>query len=198
MDTWLDADRKVFHFINDTLSANWLNDIMIFIRNPKTWIPVYIMLLAFFIWKTKPFLFKIIVLTIFTLLITDFTSSFVFKPFIGRLRPCYDTSLNFTVHHVIDCGGKFSMPSNHAFNHFGLSTFWFLVIKNTTNQRWYWLWFWAFLIGFAQVYVGVHFPGDIIAGALFGILTGSFTYYIFTRWATKIKWEKKIQDSPII
>jgi undecaprenyl-diphosphatase len=193
MNFWLDADRKIFHFINDTLSTPWLNDVMIFVRDDKTWIPVYIILLVFFIRRTKPFFIKIIILTIFTFIITDFISYAVLKPFIGRVRPCYDTSLNFSVNHLISCGGRFSMPSNHASNHFGLSTFLFLVIKNTTGKRWYWLWLWALLIGFAQVYVGVHFPGDIIAGALFGILTGSFSYFIFTIWVSKIKREKKMQ-----
>lgn len=78
------------------------------------------------------------------------------------------------------------MPSSHASNHFGLATFWFFVIKETLNRKWYWLWLWAFIIGYSQIYVGVHYPGDIVTGALLGIGIGSFTCYLFRGWMEKL------------
>ena len=78
------------------------------------------------------------------------------------------------------------MPSSHASNHFGLAAFWFSVVKQTVDRKWYWLWFWAFIIGYSQIYVGVHYPGDILAGALLGIAMGSLSSYLFREWMVKI------------
>lgn len=78
------------------------------------------------------------------------------------------------------------MPSSHASNHFGLATFWFLVVKKTLNRKLYWLWLWAFIIGYSQIYVGVHYPGDIAAGALLGTGIGSFTFTIYSGWMAKL------------
>jgi len=73
------------------------------------------------------------------------------------------------------------MPSTHATNHFGLATFWFMVIKHTLDQKWFWLWVWAFIVCYAQVYVGVHFPGDVFIGALLGTAIGLLTSNVFVR-----------------
>jgi undecaprenyl-diphosphatase len=51
-----------------------------------------------------------------------------------------------------------------------------------SNRRWYWLWLWALMIGYAQVYVGKHFPGDIIVGAILGTLVGTGMAFLFRRW----------------
>jgi undecaprenyl-diphosphatase len=80
---------------------------------------------------------------------------------------------------LISCGGWFSFPSNHATNHFGLAAFWFGAIWRIKGQKWYWLWAWALLICFGQVYVGKHFPLDILAGALYGITIATGSLWIF-------------------
>lgn len=181
-----EADRKLFYFINTTLSVSWLDDIMLLLRQAYTWIPLYFFFLLFFYANCRKFLFPIIALTLVTFAFTDFTSASILKPLIGRLRPCHDTSLQFSIKNIAGCGGLFSMPSSHASNHFGLATFWFYVIKETLNRKWYWLWFWAFIIGYSQIYAGVHYPADIITGALLGIAIGSFTSYLFSNWMTKL------------
>jgi undecaprenyl-diphosphatase len=66
-----------------------------------------------------------------------------------------------------------------------LSTFWFLIIRDLLNRKWYWLWLWAFIIGYAQIFVGVHFPGDIITGAILGIGFGYLNFYLFNRWTNR-------------
>ncbi|MEJ7684921.1 MAG: phosphatase PAP2 family protein [Segetibacter sp.] len=140
----------------------------------------------FFYANCRKFLFPIIALSLVTFAFTDFTSASILKPLIGRLRPCHDPALQFSINNIAGCGGVFSMPSSHASNHFGLAAFWFYVIKETLNRKWYWLWAWAFIIGYSQIYVGVHYPGDIISGALLGVLTGFFTCSFFKSWMTKL------------
>ncbi len=125
-------------------------------------------------------------LTLLTFTLSDFTSATILKPLIGRLRPCHDPTLPFVVNNLAGCGGIFSMPSSHATNHFGLAGFWFLVIKQSLNRKWHWLWLWAFLIGYSQIYAGVHFPGDILTGALLGTIIGYFTYYLYLQWITRL------------
>jgi membrane-associated phospholipid phosphatase len=179
-----DADNSLLYLINKTLAFPGVNDLMLLLRQPYTWIPLYLFFLLFFYFNCKRYFLQIVVLSLVTFAITDFTSASIIKPFIGRLRPCQDPTLNFTLNNIAGCGGIFGMPSSHASNHFGLATFWFMVIKHIINQKWSWLWAWAFIICYAQVYVGVHFPGDVIVGGLLGIATGYVTFYLFRRWTT--------------
>jgi undecaprenyl-diphosphatase len=123
------------------------------------------------------------VLTLLTFAITDFVSAKILKEYFERLRPCYSPEVTFAINNLPGCGGKYSMPSSHASNHFGLASLWFLIIQNTLQKKWYWLWVWAMAIGFSQVYVGVHFPGDILFGSLFGTGVGIFCYYLFKKWS---------------
>ena len=174
----VEADRKVFYLINTRFSFSSLDHIMLLVRQPYTWIPLYLFFLLFFYANCRKYLFPFITLSLITFALTDFTSASIIKPLIGRLRPCHDVSLQ-TINSLAPCGGLFSMPSSHAANHFGLATFWFNVINKTLNRRWYWLWVWAFVICYSQVYVGVHYPGDIIVGALLGLLIGSLTSYMY-------------------
>ena len=185
--SWLQAaDFQFFYLINKKFSVSWLDDAMLLIRQAFTWIPLYFFFILFFYANCRRFLLPIIALSLVTFAFTDFTSASILKPLIGRLRPCHDLSLHFSINNIAGCGGVFSMPSSHASNHFGLATFWFFVVKETLDRKWYWLWLWAFIIGYSQIYVGVHYPGDIITGALLGTGIGSFTFYIFLGWMTKL------------
>jgi undecaprenyl-diphosphatase len=181
--SWIpDADRSLFYLINKKLSFSFLNEIMLLLREAYTWIPVYLFFLIFFSVNCKKYLVPIVLLTVLTFTITDFVSASILKPFIGRLRPCQDPAIKFEINNIAGCGGIYSMPSSHASNHFGLSAFWFMIVNHTLGKKWFWLWLWAFVIGYAQVYVGVHYPGDILIGAIFGVGTASFTGYLFKRW----------------
>ncbi len=182
----LEADRNLFYLINKKLSFSGLDTFMLLLRQPATWIPLYLFLLLFFYYNCRKYLLPIIVLSLLTFTFTDFISASILKPFIGRLRPCHDSTLPFAVNSLAGCGGIFGMPSTHASNHFGLATFWFLVIKQTFSQKWYWLWAWAFIICYSQVYVGVHFPGDVIVGALLGTVIALYTFSLFKRWTSSI------------
>jgi undecaprenyl-diphosphatase len=184
--SWLaDADRKVFYFVNTKLSIRSLDNVMLLLRQAYTWIPLYLFFLLFFYANCRKYLVPVIALSVITFAFTDFTSASILKPLIGRLRPCHDESLKL-INNISACGGLFSMPSSHAANHFGLATFWFNVIQKTLDRKWYWLFIWAFAICYSQVYVGVHYPGDVTIGALLGFVIASFTTYLFSDWMNKI------------
>jgi undecaprenyl-diphosphatase len=183
---WLNnVDHSLFYYINNKFTYSPLNELMLILREAFTWIPVYLFFLLFFYSNCRKYFVPIVILTMLTFALSDFTSATIIKPLIGRLRPCHDPTLSFEVNNIAGCGGIFSMPSSHATNHFGLSTFWFLIIRELLNRKWYWLWLWAFIIGYAQIFVGVHFPGDIITGAILGIGFGYLNFYLFNRWTNR-------------
>ena len=177
------ADRYLFHLVNRDLSADWLDGIMKLFRNPYIWIPLYFFLLFWFYKNARRYLFLIIFFSIITLVLTDYISSGILKPMLKRPRPCYVAELN--TRSVVGCGGLYGTPSSHASNHFGLAAFWFTVIADIRRKKIYWLWLWAFIICYAQVYVGVHYPSDMLFGAILGIgiavLTSRLFHYSYSR-----------------
>lgn len=183
---WLDhMDKLAFTFIHRDISTGWLDAIMLFIRNQYTWIPLYAFMLYWALRLERSTAIKFICLTLLCFAITDYTSSGILKVHFERLRPCFDEDMTTVIRGIIGCGGKYSFPSSHAANHFGLATFWFFTILYVTKQKWYWLWLWAFMICLAQVYVGKHFPLDIVGGAALGIITGLSLFKLFEAWVKR-------------
>ena len=174
-------DRSLFVFINHDAHAPFLDPLMSLLRNPDTWIPLYIFMAFWTVIRLKKMTWLFVLCTLLTFALTDSVTAFIFKPFFERLRPCAEPSLVGIVRILDGCAGKFSFPSNHAANHFGLATFWFGAISMMTGKKWYWLWAWAFLVCYAQVYVGKHYPGDILGGAIFGICIGTLSYRLFSK-----------------
>jgi len=172
-------DRSLFELINHDATAPFLDPVMSLLRNPDTWIPLYVFMAFWSVIRLKKVDWLFVLCTLITFAFTDSVTAFVFKPLFERLRPCAEPALTGIVRVLDGCGGIYSFPSNHAANHFGLAAFWFGAIYLMTGKRWYWLWIWAFLVCYAQVYVGKHYPGDILAGAVFGICTGILTYRLF-------------------
>jgi len=195
---WLEhLDKLLFVLVQHDSDNSVLDFIMPVFREPLTWIPLYVFMLfyAFRMGKKKsdgtaagrPIAggskaWAFIVLTVLTFAVTDTVTAQVLKPMFGRLRPCHDPELQPYLRVLVDCGGLYSMPSNHAANHFGLAAFWFFSIREVTGRKWRWLWIWAAIICYSQVYVGKHYPFDIVAGAIFGILTGAGMSRLFVYW----------------
>ena len=181
---WLEKiDESLFVAINHDWSSSWLDPIMKTLRYPQTWIPLYAFILFYIIKKEKKDSWKLILTSIVTVAITDSVSASIMKPYFARLRPCAEAHLHNVMRSVIDCGGLYSFPSSHAANHFGMAACWFFSFYTITGKKWYWLWIWAFLVCYAQIYVGKHYPLDILCGALLGILVGSFLAWVFKKWA---------------
>lgn len=182
MEELIQLDYRMMHWIQHTGVSNFTDHFMLAMREAKIWIPLYVFML-YWIWKngrSKMVLFIACTLICFGL--ADFLSASVFKPLFGRERPCYEADLDGVVRELIGCGGRFGFPSTHATNHFALATFWYWTIYLIKGQRWYWLFGWAFTIGYAQVYVGKHFPIDILAGGLLGLAIGTLMAKLFEYW----------------
>lgn len=181
-ETLLRLDRELFRFINNTATSPDIDWLFILLRNAITWIPLYAFVLYWIIRYHRKTAWQFVLLSLVTFAITDFTSASILKPIFMRVRPCYDEHLHAQLRNLVGCGGRYGLPSSHASNHFGLASFWFFSITWMSNRKWYWLWAWAFFIGYAQIYVGKHFPGDITLGAVLGTLVGTFMAILFRRW----------------
>lgn len=180
-DWFVHADRQLFYIINSKSANSFFDMWMPLMRNAFAWGPLYLFITAFAIINFKKAGWWWFVLALATASCTDLTGAQIFKENFERLRPCNDPEMNGLVRMVLGrCSGGFSFVSNHAINHFGISAFFYFTFKNIYKYAWV-LFVWAAIIGFAQVYVGVHYPFDVVAGTILGITIGTFTASIFNK-----------------
>jgi undecaprenyl-diphosphatase len=177
------ADQELFLWLNG-LHTPWLDTVMYWITYKYTWIPLYILLIALTVraegWKKGGLIVIAVVLAVAA---ADKITSGFMKPYFLRLRPCHDPSIQVVMHHVTDCGGMYGFASSHASTSFALAIAWFSLLRREI-PRMALLFLWAAIYAYSRVYVGVHYPLDILVGALVGLLVGySFVqlYYIFLK-----------------
>jgi undecaprenyl-diphosphatase len=117
-----------------------------------------------------------------TVVLTDFVSSTLIKENIWRLRPCNNPDLSSWINIMVGYRPQSSsFTSSHAANHFGIATFLYLSLKEEFGKWPMFFFLWAFAISYAQVYVGVHYPLDVIAGTGIGLLIGYLTGRLFNK-----------------
>jgi len=179
IDQLVSLDQEVFLAINQGLSNVFFDWLMPVLRNPYSWAPLYLFIIIFCIrnYRNKGVIIVLFVLITFGL--ADAISSSVIKKSVKRIRPCNDIEFKEEVAVRVRCGSGYSFTSSHATNHFAIS----VVLIMIFFKRWrHILWLallWAFIVSFAQVYVGVHYPLDILGGALLGAFIGYLIGLIF-------------------
>src|SRR4051812_36940123 len=180
-DFFNQADTTLFLFFNG-LHHPFTDQVFFLISNKFIWIPFYA-LLAYFLFKKEKKSFVLLLLMIaVTIALSDQIASSIIKPLVMRLRPCHEPGLN--VHIVNDyCGGMYGFVSSHAANTFALVTF-LSHFFNSKAERWI-LFSWAILISMSRVFLGVHYPGDIIGGAIVGILSAIVCLKVYNFIQTK-------------
>ena len=161
-------DQNLFFAINHGLSNPFFDWLMPILRNRFTWTPLYLFIVIFLVRNYGKNGWLILIFLGLTFGITDYFSSSIIKPSVERLRPCNDLIIKSEVRNIVACGTGYSFPSSHAANHFAISVFLILLFYH----KWKWILpiglLWASFISFAQIYVGVHFPIDVLCGALLG------------------------------
>ncbi|CAA9289773.1 MAG: putative membrane-associated phospholipid phosphatase [uncultured Adhaeribacter sp.] len=164
-------DQEWFFAINGYHSDFW-DPVMVAISERSFWFPFYALLAAYLIYRYRRQSILILLAVALALLGADGISSRFIKPYFARLRPCHDNSLSETINIVAGCGGRFGFLSSHAANTFAIAMLFAVILPRPYRYFKFFLFVWATAISYSRVYLGVHFPGDVLAGALLGILLG--------------------------
>ena len=177
-------DQQLFLFLNSINSPLW-DKIMYAISGKIIWAPVYLAILIYLGIKYKKKFLVIIPFIIIAVTLADQLSVQLFKNVFHRLRPCHEPSLTGMIHLVNgQCGGLYGFVSSHASNSFNVALLSLMFIK----RRWFTISIiiWASVIGYSRIYLGVHYPGDVICGAIVGSLIGWGIYKLYELTDNKI------------
>lgn len=173
----IEWDRELLVNINSLNTPFWDN-IMWWISDRFVWIPLYFSII-FFLFKIKGKDAIVAALAVgLCILIADQVASGFCKPYFERLRPTHDPELKDIIHVVNDYrSALYGFCSSHASNTFGIATLTCLLFRNKLYAAL--IYSWAVLNCYSRMYLGVHFPLDIICGALVGVAAGFISYYLY-------------------
>jgi len=190
LDQLLQFDRSFLELINRHGSSAFLDAVLPFLRESQFWIPFYLFMILFMTMNFGSKGWWWVLGFILTAALADIISSSIIKESIMRIRPCRDPFLaGEVIVRAKYCPKSSSFTSSHATSHFALSMFIFLTLKRL-SKWWGMVFLWAFSIIYTQVYVGVHYPLDVVCGALLGCIIGAFMAYMYSRQIGLIIFDK--------
>ena len=189
LSSLLELDQAAFYVINTEWTSSALDWILPVWREKLFWIPVYFFIVSFMVINYRKKGYWFIVFMLLTVGTADLVSNELVKKTVERLRPCREPSMT-EERVLVTCGSGYSFTSNHAANHFAISMF--LIF--TLGLRFRWVvpaaLFWAFSISYGQVYVGVHYPLDVICGGILGTLIAYLGSYLYSiSGSRQINWK---------
>ncbi len=178
IETLVNLDRNLFLFIN-SMHNEFFDSIMWWVADRFFWIPLYAILAVLLVRRFGRQGYFMMLFAVLLILLSD-QGSVLMKNIFERQRPCHDESLSFLVHIVNNkCGGQYGFVSSHAANTMAV----FMYIMALGRNCYPWLTratgVWVLLVGYCRIYLGVHFPADIIGGWIIGIFAAGITYIIY-------------------
>jgi undecaprenyl-diphosphatase len=179
----MEWDRDLLVTLN-SYHVPWLDPVMYITSQTAFWLPLYLFLLFLIIRNYKKEAWMPLLGIALAILLADNITAAVMKPYFERLRPSREPALFGIVHLVTDLqgeiytGGKYGFASSHAANTFATALYFTLLFGK--RYRWMFvLFFWAAGMTYTRIYLGVHYPGDIIVGAVVGLLSGLAGYKLY-------------------
>ncbi len=176
LDQLLQYDTELFLYLNNLGSPSW-DGFWLAYTTKLYWVPFYALLLFLIYrqWGRKPILITIVVIGLMILCTDQITN--LFKHGFERLRPCHVEDLINKMRIVREgCGGRFGFFSGHASNSMAVAIFAGLMLREKSKYLIYVLVLWAMAMGYSRIYVGVHYPLDVLCGLLFGFFSGLLFY----------------------
>ena len=168
-----DWDTYLFLKINTVWTSSFFDGVFPWWREANAWVPLYLFLIVFAFLNFKKQTWPWLLFVAVTLTLTDQISSSLIKNWIARPRPCRDEFLMSQVRLLLNnCSGTYSFTSSHAANHFGFAVFICITLQAVFTKWRYVFLAWAGTICYAQVYVGIHYPLDVLGGAILGSVVG--------------------------
>lgn len=198
LDLIINFDKDLFYFLNSTIANPVFDTIMPIITKGRYWMPIYILLFLYLIFfnhlkilknegiklnsnyfknliKYNKVGFAIAILLALSVILADQISANFIKDIVGRLRPCRELdNINLLVH----CGSGKSFPSAHATNNFAAA----VILSHFFSKNRYYFFSIATIVALSRVFVGVHYPIDITAGAILGVAISSTLLFIFNKF----------------
>ena len=190
LEKLMELDRELLLYLN-SFHADWLDPVMFWTSKTLFWLPLYLFLLYLVIKNYKKDSWIILIGIALTILWADQITAGIMKPFFERLRPSREPSLQGLVHLVNGyTGGLYGFASSHAANTFATALFFWLLFRD--RYRWVWaLFIWAAGMTYTRIYLGVHYPGDILVGMIVGLCGAGFGFT-----AQKLIW-RKVKENKI-
>jgi len=181
----LELDRNLLLKLN-SWHAPWLDSVMVAFTNGLNWLPLFLLVIGLMIYKFRWQSISMLVFIAIVIFLTDRVSAGLIKPWVGRLRPSHEPGLEGILHLVNGYkGGIYSFVSSHAANAFGVATFLWLVLRK--DIKWIWIMFiWAVIFSYTRIYLGVHYPYDILGGGVLGAIIGLLVYKLGRAMPKKI------------
>ncbi len=159
----IEWDRHAFLWVNHNWGFTGLDEFMMLVSNEKSWLAFGLLFFVFCWFYKNTRLTHILWVAGVTISITDLLCFRLIKPFLHRLRPCYQMDMVRLLEN--SCGSNYGFPSNHAANSMAVII---VVLCLTRNWKWGWLLMLPFIVGISRVYVGVHYPLDVLFGFVVG------------------------------
>ena len=191
METLSTIDSDLFLFLNG-LHTDWFDKVMIVVTQMWVSMPLY---LLFIYWIVKQYgkrCWWIFLAVGIVVLCSDQLSAHVCKPLFQRLRPCYNPDLQDLIYLPKGmAGGKYGFVSSHATNTFAVAAFLTAALRKDHNWIGIVLYLWAFISSYSRIYLGFHYPGDILCGAFLGILIGLILWKVFQLIVVRKVWKSE-------